>query len=364
MQNVHFRNGHRPAIEAKVKRWSIAILLVSLLALEGCYYVQAARGQYDLMQRRRPVEEVIADASTPDELRERLIMVREARRFAVDELLLPDNDSYLSYADLERDYVVWNVIAAPEFSLHPKQWCYPVAGCVAYRGYFSEASAKVLADELASDGFDVMVGGVSAYSTLGRFADPVLNTMMRWNDTELVATLFHELAHQKLYIKGDTRFNESFATTVADAGLDRWLAARGTPADLEARARRRAVNEIVLNLAMAARRNLEVLYASGLDSEVMRARKRQIFEELAKDAGRYDGTANGAGYWISGNLNNARIALIGLYEGLAPAFTVMLDDCGGDFGCFYARAEVLAEMNKDERDVELDRIAAHTDQGT
>jgi predicted aminopeptidase len=364
MQNAHFPNGRQPAIEANVKRRSIAILLASLLVLEGCYYVQAARGQYDLMQRRRPVEDVIADASSPEKLRDRLIMVREARQFAVDELLLPDNDSYRSYADLERDYVVWNVIATPEFSLDPRHWCYPVAGCVAYRGYFAEASAKKLADRLASDGFDVMVGGVSAYSTLGRFADPVLNTMMRWNDTDLVATLFHELAHQKLYIKGDTRFNESFATTVADAGLERWLASTGTPADLEAREKRRADNALVLNMAMAARRKLESLYASGLDATAMRERKRQVFEELAKEASRYDGTANGAGYWFSGNLNNARIASIGLYEGRVPAFTVMLDDCGGDLGCFYARAEVLAEMNIVERDVELDRLAARMDQGS
>jgi predicted aminopeptidase len=268
------------------------------MTLEGCYYVQAARGQFDLMRRRRPVEEVIADATSPEQLRQRLGMVRDARQFAVDELLLPDNGSYRNYADLERDYVVWNVIAAPEFSLDPKLWCYPVAGCVAYRGYFSEASAKKLADDLASQGFDVLVGGVAAYSTLGRFADPVLNTMMRWDDTELVETLFHELAHQKLYIKGDTGFNESFATTVAETGIRRWLSARGGSEILDARDRRRTDYDAVLQLAMAARGKLEALYASDLDVDAMRNAKRQILEGLARDAGKYDGNSDRGRNWL------------------------------------------------------------------
>ncbi len=334
------------------------------MVLEGCYYVQAARGQFDLMQRRRPVEEVIADASSPEPLRERLGMVREARQFAVDDLLLPDNDSYRSYADLERDYVVWNVIAAAEFSLEPRQWCYPVAGCVAYRGYFSEASARKLADSLASQGFDVLVGGVSAYSTLGRFADPVLNTMMRWDDEDLVATLFHELAHQRLYIKDDTRFNESFATTVAEAGLRRWLSSRGETVELVARDRRRADYEAVLQMAVVAREKLETLYASELDVQAMRAGKRQIFDALAKDAGEYDATAyGGAGNWFGGILNNARLASIGLYEGRVAAFEVILNDCAGDLSCFYARAGDLAEMKSIDRDAELDRLAARGEPG-
>ncbi len=285
-------------------------------------------------------------------------MVRDARQFAVDELRLPDNGSYRNYADVERDYVVWNVIAAPEFSLDPKLWCYPVAGCVAYRGYFSEASAKKLADDLASRGFDVVVGGVAAYSTLGRFADPVLNTMMRWDDTDLVATLFHELAHQKLYIKGDTEFNESFATTVAETGLRRWLSVHGEPEVLVARERGRADYEAVLQLALAARGKLEALYASELDMEAMRDRKRQIFEALARDADNYDGTANGARNWLGETLNNARLASLGLYEGRVAAFKVILHDCADDLSCFYSQAGNLAEMKSDDRDAELDRLAA------
>jgi predicted aminopeptidase len=345
------------------RRWSYALLLVLLIVLEGCYYVQAARGQFDLMKRRRPVEEVIADVSSPEPLRRRLGMVRDARQFAVDELLLPDNGSYRNYADVERDYVVWNVIAAPEFSLDPKLWCYPVAGCVAYRGYFSEASAKKLADDLALQGFDVLVGGVAAYSTLGRFADPVLNTMMRWDDTDLIATLFHELAHQKLYIKGDAGFNESFATTVAEAGLRRWLSARGESAELLARDRRRADYEAIMQLAAAARGKLEALYASELDAEAMRDGKRQIFEALTRDAGELDGNPSGARNALGGTLNNARLASLGLYEGRVAAFKVILQDCADDLSCFYERAGGLAEMKTDDRDAELDRLVARSEGG-
>ena len=290
-------------------------------------------------------------------------MVRDARQFAVDELLLPDNGSYRNYADVERDYVVWNVIAAPEFSLDPKLWCYPVAGCVAYRGYFSEASAKKLADDLASQGLDVLVGGVAAYSTLGRFADPVLNTMMRWDDTDLIATLFHELAHQKLYIKGDAGFNESFATTVAEAGLRRWLSAHGESGELLARDRRRADYEAVLQLAAAARGKLEALYASELDVEAMRDGKRQILEALARDAGKLEGNPNGARNALGGTLNNARLASLGLYEGRVAAFKVILQDCADDLGCFYERASSLAEMKTDDRDAELDRLVARSEGG-
>ncbi len=345
------------------RRWSYALLLVSLIVLEGCYYVQAARGQFDLMRRRRPVEEVIADATSSEHLRQRLIVVRDARQFAIDELLLPDNGSYRNYADLERDYVVWNVIAAPEFSLDPKLWCYPVAGCVAYRGYFSEASARKLADDLALQGFDVLVGGVAAYSTLGRFADPVLNTMMRWDDTDLVATLFHELAHQKLYIKGDTGFNESFATTVADAGLRRWLAARGKPDELDARDKRRVQYEAVLQLAVTARGKLEALYASELDTVAMRDAKRQVFEALERDAVRYDGSSNGVHSWFGGALNNALLVSLGLYEGRVAAFKAILNDCADDLSCFYVRAAKLADMKSHDRDAELDRIAARSGPG-
>ncbi len=192
----------------------ILFLMIFIAPLGGCYYMQAAAGQWEVIRNREPVADVINDADTPSELVERLRIVDAARDYSIEQLGLPDNKSYRSYTDLERDFVVWNVFAAPEFSLQPKRWCFPVAGCVSYRGYFKKESAIRESERLADKGFDVAVGGVVAYSTLGKFSDPLLNTMMRWDDVRLVAVLFHELAHQVVYVKGDSGFNESFATAV------------------------------------------------------------------------------------------------------------------------------------------------------
>ena len=197
-----------------------------LLMLSGCYYTQAARGQMEISRKREPIEDIVASDESPPDLVAQLTVVSEARQFSIDILGLPDNDSYRSYADLERDYVVWNIVAVPEFSLQAKTWCYPIVGCVSYRGYFSQDKAQKKADDLRDDGYDVALGGVAAYSTLGRFSDPILNTMMHWGEADLVAVMFHELAHQVLYIKDDTEFNESFATAVEEIGMQRWLATR------------------------------------------------------------------------------------------------------------------------------------------
>jgi predicted aminopeptidase len=240
--------------------------------------MQAIRGQFEVMHSRQPIPEVIADEASPDDLKQRLKIVQAARDFAVDELLLPDNKSYRSYADLERDYVVWNVFAAPEFSLDPKTWCYPVAGCVAYRGYFAEDAARKKAQRLQDDGFDVAVGGVAAYSTLGRFSDPVLNTMMRWSDVELVSTIFHELAHQKLYVKGDTEFNESFATAVADIGITRWLDGRDESASAEIFRKNRELRQSMMMLVEESKAKLSELYESELDDDVKRLRKQELLD--------------------------------------------------------------------------------------
>ena len=210
-----------------------AVLFATCLALCGCYYMQAATGQWQVLRKREPIDEVIASPDTAPELADRLRLVQEARRFSIDELLLPDNDSYRSYADIGREFVLWNVFAAPEFSLQPKAWCFPVAGCVNYRGYFSRDAAYRKSERLAKPGYAVAVGGVAAYSTLGNFNDPVLNTMMSWDDIRLVAVLFHELAHQVLYVQGDSAFNESFATAVEEFGVMRWLEFRGQVEDID-----------------------------------------------------------------------------------------------------------------------------------
>src|SRR5438876_7211762 len=221
------RGARDPGDAAGVVRGVRALLLgAACVLLSGCatpYLLQAASGEWQLLHRRVPIDSLLADPRTPPALRGHLEEVRAAREFASRELHLPDNASYRSYADIGRPYVVWNVVAAPEFSAEPKRWCFPVAGCVAYRGYFHERRAREFAAALAVRGFDVAVDGVPAYSTLGRFADPVLSSMLRYGDDELAATIFHELAHQLLYVRDDSQFNEAFASTVEDEGLERWL---------------------------------------------------------------------------------------------------------------------------------------------
>lgn len=343
---------------------NIARLIVTLtvalilLQLPACYYMQAARGHLDVMNQRRPVTEVIADEESPSELKERLELVQQARDFAVDQLLLPDNDSYRSYSDLGRDFVVWNVFAAPEFSLEAKTWCFPVAGCVSYRGYFKEDAAQKFADKLSDQGYDTAVGGVAAYSTLGRFADPVLNTMMRWSDVQLVTTIFHELAHQKLYVKGDSAFNESFATAVANTGIERWLASRNEQASKETIENRQQLRRDVMQLVRVAREDLSELYGSGMNEQAKRDKKRARLQRLSDDAGaliaaREPGLRN----WLASPLNNARLVSLGLYEGRQNAFAYLLKECNEDMRCFYDAAESLANLPAEQRRTELESLA-------
>src|SRR5688572_5727939 len=252
----------------------------AVLPLTGCYLLQAAGGQMEISSKREPIAEVIADAATPPQLRARLEYVAAARDFASRELGLPDNESYRSYADLGRPYVVWNVFAAPEFSVEPRRWCFPIAGCVVYRGYFNEEAAQRYARKLRRRGDDAAVGGVAAYSTLGHFKDPVLNTMMGWSDAQLAGTLFHELAHQVVYVPGDSEFNEAFATVVEEAGLQRWLAARGRTEDLAAWHEQRQRHARFIELLLQTRERLEELYRSGVPVAEMRDRKQYEFGVL------------------------------------------------------------------------------------
>ena len=344
----------KPTSRRRVKLLAGALVLAALFALEGCYYMQAVRGHMDVMQRKRPVLEVLDDPDAPQNLKDRLELVREAREFSVEELQLPNNESYRSYADLEREFVVWNVLAAPEFSLRAKEWCFPVAGCVAYRGYFAEQAAQREAERLSESGYDVAVGGVSAYSTLGRFSDPVLNTMMRWSDTDLVATLFHELAHQKVYVKNDTQFNESFATAVAEIGVERWFAARKEPQLLNVYLERKALRREMLQLVEETKIKLAVLYDTELDEAEMRQRKDAIFNDLSREVSSLlpEGSAN-APAWLGGALNNARLVSLGLYEGWLPAFRELYKDCNGKLSCFYETADALADLPEDERRARL-----------
>ncbi|MGH8194465.1 MAG: aminopeptidase [Woeseiaceae bacterium] len=335
----------------------LILILAALPTLQGCYYMQAVGGHTHVMNQRRPMADVISDPASSETLRERLRLVQEAREFSVEVMKLPDNDSYRSYADLGRDYVVWNVFAAPEFSLQPKEWCYLVVGCVAYRGYFAKEDAMQEARELERDGYDVSVAGVSAYSTLGQFADPVLNTMMRWSDADLVATLFHELAHQKLYVKGATQFNESFASAVAEIGMERWLPSRGSGASLEAYRRSQALQHKLLEIVEAAKVELTEIYEAGSDVDEKRRRKDKVMHELSADAARLFAEAGAGSSPLGAPLNNARLVSLGLYESWVPAFIAVFEECSRDIDCFYRRSRNLADLAPDERSARLELLA-------
>ena len=334
-----------------MKKLSLGVLLIAAAwFLDGCYYMQAIGGQMEVLRDRQPIDEVIADDETDDALKAKLVLVNDARQYAVDELLLPENDSYSSYRDLGRDYVVWNVFAAPEFSLEPETWCFPVAGCVSYRGYFSEEKARKFADGLKDKGFDVAVGGVAAYSTLGRFEDPILNTMLRWSDSYLVETLFHELAHQKLYVKNDTPFNESFATAVAAIGIERYSAERGMATAADDREELQRLQVELNSLALATVDELKELYESDLENDEMRAQKQELLDALSADAESLVAASSApARNWLAAPLNNARLVSVSAYEGNVNAFQVLFDNCEKDLACFYERAAELADLDYDAR---------------
>ncbi len=240
--------------------------------------------------------------------------------------------------------MVWNVFAAPEFSLQAREWCFPVAGCVSYRGYFSAEAAHKKARRLQEDGYDVAVGGIAAYSTLGRFADPVLNTMMHWDDVSLVATLFHELAHQVVYIKGDTGFNESFATVVEEVGVERWLEKTGELAALQRYNARRNLRKRLMQIIASAKGELQQLYATRLAEDEMRRRKSVVMKRLRRElVDEIEAAGDETPQWLAQPLNNARLASMSLYEGRVPEFRELLDACGGDLRCFYARVRQRAQ---------------------
>lgn len=326
--------------------------------LAACYYVQATRGQIEVLSKRERIDEVLANPDTAAELDRRLRLVQEARRFSIAELGLPDNDSYRSYSDLERDFVVWNVFAAPEFSLAAREWCYPIVGCVSYRGYFSEEAAYREAEKLQAKGFDVAVGGVPAYSTLGTFDDPVLNTMMRWDDVKLVSTLFHELAHQVLYIKDDTTFNESFATAVEEIGIERWLAANGRPGDMATYRAQKALHRSLVMLVEAARGELADFYGRDIDTDSMRELKSARLRQLADDVrAQLRSAGRSEDHWLTGQLNNARLLPMSLYDSQVPAFLALYADCGSDLVCLYEEAGKIAELDRRDRATRLAALA-------
>jgi len=355
-------------------RWAAAgsaLTAVALLGLaclgSGCaavgYYAQSVGGHVDLMQRARPLPDWLADPATPPALRERLALAQQLRRFAVTDLALPDNASYTRYADLGRNAAVWNVVAAPELSLQLKTWCYPVMGCVGYRGYFDAAEAEAEARAQREAGLEALVYGVPAYSTLGWTnwigGDPLLNTFVNGGDSALARLVFHELAHQVLYVAGDTAFNESYATAVERLGLARWQAAVGRPADDPAVAQRAADFRAI---TQRARADLSALYASDLPDSAKRERKAMVMGAMRAEHAALKARAGGpwAGYtgydgWFN-KANNAALALQSAYDSLVPAFERLFHQQGDDFKRFHAEVRRLAALPPEQRRAALTAI--------
>jgi len=338
---------------------SSRLLIAACLFLSGCgslYVAQAAKGELQLLSARRSITRVLADPKAPADLKKRLESVRAAREFAWRELALPNNKSYGTYADLKREFVVWSVVATAEFSVDPQEWCFPIVGCVAYRGYFSEASAQKFADRLQAAGFDTTIGGVPAYSTLGKFNDPILNTMMTYGDDELASIMFHELSHQVVYIPDDSSFNEAFAVAVESEGLARWLKFRGREADLGKYLKRRERQTEGMHIVARFREQLAALYKTPLEPVSMRAHKAEIFAALVRELRALDaryGTQSGLAAELEGKPNNARLASLATYYDCVPGFERVLAGEQHDLPRFYAAVRALAKLPYDERHARL-----------
>jgi predicted aminopeptidase len=375
MLRVHAMNFHQPrpdppnnvSVNARRQRYKTIARALSAAAaataLAGCstlgYYAHLAAGEMAVLRARQPIPDVIADPDTPPALRQRLHLALRARAFASDVLKLPRNRSYTTYADIHRPYVMWNVFATPALSLLPIEHCFLFAGCVAYQGYYRHDRAEALADRLAKRGDDVWIGGVPAYSTLGHFADPLLSTMDQWSDDEMVGTIFHELAHQEVYVKGDTAFNESFATFVQREGLRQWHADNHLPPPDPAIAdRQRQFTELVL----ATREKLQALYTSGASDAEKRAGKAQAFADLRRNYAHLRDNEwhgyQGYDHWFDAPINNAKLAPFGLYDRGVPAFAALFERCGGNWTRFYAAVRKIGGDPAKQRDAFLKSASA------
>ena len=346
-----------PTIFSRARRIS-AILLVLFLALGALqcqsirYYHQAIDGQMDILARRQSIPELIDDPDTPATLRRKLLLILAVRAFAEKNLRLPVNDHYLSYVELDRPYVVWNVYAAPEFSLTPKTWCFPIAGCVRYRGYFSEQNAHRFGDSLKEKGFDVYIGGVVAYSTLGWFDDPVLSTFLNLSEPRTAALIFHELAHSVLYVPDDTAFNEGFATAVEQESFRRWQAAANDPKGYEIWLRRHRQHQKFTGLVLKFRTRLQNLYESDLPLNEKRIQKAALFTQLRSEFMDLKSDPGDMAAYESRfkyPLNNAQLISVATYYNWVPAFNRILSEAGGDLEKFYQQCRALAEKEPAER---------------
>jgi len=330
------------------------MLLLSACSSVG-YYWQAMDGHFDIVSREQPIKEMLQQADLDPVLRNKLQLVQSARHFASEQLQLPDNGSYTEYADLKRPYVTWNVIGTPAYSVTPRRWCYAFAGCFNYRGYFHEQDAREFAKELKQQGYDVAISGALAYSTLGWFNDPVLNTMLETNDADIIGTLFHELGHQTVYVKDDSSFNESFANAVEQAGLQRWFAHMQQPVRYQAYLKRQQQRHAILRMLQQTRESLRELYAQPISIEQKRVQKQRRFTELKQAYQQWRAKHDYAVYdrFMQQDLNNANLALIATYTDKVPAFLAMLHGAHDDFGEFYREARRVGNLPDAQRHAAL-----------
>ena len=364
----------------RFRRWIIAaVLVLAGLGVSGChtlgFYSQAVRGQYQIFAHQESIDKLTALTNTPPALKQRFELLRDLRAFAAADLKLPTDDHYRKYVDVHRPFVVWNVEAAPELSMEPKTWWYPLLGSLKYRGYFSKAGATNYAGYLRAKGLDVSVGGVGAYSTLGWFKDPVLNTFIFEDDADLAEIIFHELAHQRLFARGDTDFNEAFATTVGQEGARRWLTARGNASGLKEYLAHLHRSDQFVHLVMHTRAQLERLYGDEItpdgkikasrkngaaSSQNLRQQKKQILDDMQAQFARlktawggdkeYDG-------WFAHPINNAHLNSVAAYYDFVPGFEQLLASNGGDMEKFYVAAEKISKRPKSDRHEELRVLA-------
>lgn len=310
-----------------------------------------------MLQKTRDVDDVLEDRNTQPELAERLRLAQRIRKFAIHRLHLPESDSYTIYADLERNYAVKNLFAAEEFSVLAHRWCYLIIGCAGYRGYFDEQKLNDYVITLKQKNFDVYVANVSAYSTLGWFDDPLLNTFIFWPEPRLAGLIFHELSHQRLYMDGDTRFNESFAVAVQQAGVVKWLQATGQPLKLKQYQQYLVNRQQVVELIGHARENLQLLYQKDMPEVQKRIHKQLLFRQLKQDyktlSASFD-VNDGFKYWFADELNNAQLVSVSTYYTRVPAFRNLLQSHDDDFESFYRHVERLADMSSQERNDCLD----------
>ena len=331
----------------------LSLAAVAGLALPGCYLAHVSEGHMALMEARQPIEEILADSGTPAGLRERLEYVREAREFASYALALPDNGSFTSYVELDRAHVAWNVFAAPEFSVEPKKWCFVVAGCVNYRGYFSEQEAVAFARQLEKKGFDVYVSPVAAYSTLGTFNDPVLSTLLGYDDVNLAGLIFHELAHQVAYVPGDSEFNEAFAQSVEMEGVKRWLDSLGRYDELVRYRESKQRLFAVIALIEETRGRLADAYATEAGRSAKREAKARELQRMKDEYARLRATwPEGPNYdaWMASDFNNARLAATSTYGRCLPGFTRLLQDLDGYLEGYYRAVRRLGRLDAGKRE--------------